>query len=58
MMKCDFFSAFNTLKRDAILDTVARKLPELYCFTYDNYVGSSYLSFGEHVVISIRESTR
>ena len=54
MMKLDFFNAFNTLRRDAILVAVVCEHPELYCFTYDNYVGSaqSHLSFGEHVVMS------
>ena len=52
MVTLDFFDAFNTLRRDAILDEVASELPELYCIAYDNYVGTSHPSFEAHVAIS------
>ena len=48
-------NAFNTLRQDTILDAIASEIHELYCFTYDNYMGSSHQSFEEYVVISGEE---
>ena len=36
-IKFDFAYAFNTLRRDLLLDTVARNTPQLYRFTLATY---------------------
>jgi len=48
--KLDFTNAFNTVRRDSMLESVAQDLPELY-----NYVSSSSpssLRFCEYMLIS------
>ena len=52
IIKFDFTNAFNTLRRNRILESVASVLPELYNFTYSSYVGHSILQFGEHRITS------
>ena len=37
IIKLDFANAFNTLRRDFLLDTVARNIPQLYRFTLATY---------------------
>jgi len=39
VVKLDFINAFNTVRRDSMLETVAQDLPELF-----NYVSYSYAS--------------
>ena len=50
--KLDFSNAFNTLRRDAMLQAVANKLPEIYPFCYSAYSCSSLLKFSDESVIS------
>ena len=45
----DFKNAFNSLKRDKILDTVFRKQRQIYNYTHSAYSESSHLFFGEKV---------
>ena len=36
IVKLDFTDAYNSLRRDAVLETVADKMPELYPFTHSS----------------------
>ena len=48
LVKLNFCNAFNTIRRDAVLNAVSAKLPELYRFCHTAYGGTSLLQFGEH----------
>src|ERR1043165_673610 len=37
LVKLDFANAFNTLRRDSLLEAVARDIPELYRFAHAAY---------------------
>ena len=50
IIKLDFTNAFNTLRCNHILESVASVLPELYNFTYSSYAGYPILQFGEHMI--------
>jgi hypothetical protein len=52
IVKLDFCNAFNTLRRDALLNAVSSKLPELYRFCHSAYGEASILQFGEHSITS------
>ena len=52
ILKMDFKNAFNSLKRDKILDTVFRKRRQIYNYTHSAYSESSHLFFGEKVIQS------
>ena len=52
ILKMDFKNAFNSLKRDKILDTVFRKRRQIYNYTHSAYSESSLLFFGEKVIQS------
>ena len=52
ILKVDFKNAFNSLKRDKILDTVFRKRRQIYNYTHSAYSESSHLFF----VIQSQES--
>ena len=51
-MKIDFKNAFNMLRRDSILEAVAKHFPELLHFTSSTIVSSSALQFGEFTLMS------
>ena len=51
-IKLDFANAFNTLRRDLFLDTVARNTPELYRFTLATYECDPTLVYGSHTIPS------
>ena len=51
-IKLDFANAFNTIKRDLLLDTVARNTPELYQFTLATYEYDPTLVYGSHTIPS------
>jgi len=46
-VKVDFRNAFNTVRRDVILETVTNHLPELLPFATSTLSGSSDLQFGD-----------
>ena len=50
--KLDFANAFNTLRRDLLLDAVARNTPELYRFTLATYECYPTLVYGGHTIPS------
>jgi len=52
IVKLDFRNAFNTIRRDAILENVAVTLPESYAYIHASYASYSHLAFGEHVIQS------
>ena len=47
LLKIDFKNAFNTVRRDIVLQLVKDKLPGIYPFIFQCYGGSSSLSFGD-----------
>ena len=51
-VKLDFSNAFNTLRRDCMLEAVAKDLPEIYRFVHAEYSHASVLKFGTHSVMS------
>ena len=50
--KLDFRNAFNSLRRDIILESVQLSLPEAYSYCYASYASSSHLFFANHIVES------
>ena len=55
-VKLDFSNAFNSVRRDTLLATVAEKMSELYRFVYDSLKSSTYLTYGDDIVISAEGS--
>jgi len=52
-VKLDFANAFNSVRRDALLEAVARDIPELYRFMYATYEKCNpILKFGDFVISS------
>lgn len=51
-VKIDFKNAFNTLRRDSILESVAKYFPELLAFAQSTIGQTSVLKFGEFTVQS------
>ena len=52
LVKLDFSNAFNSLRRDCMLEAVAKDIPEIYRFAHASYSCSSVLKFGAHSIIS------
>ena len=48
----DFTNAFNSLRRDHMLNTIALQLPELFNFCISAYDQESFLKFGSSTVLS------
>ena len=51
-VELDFSNAFNTLRRDVMLQAVYNTIPELYAFIHQAYSAESLLQFGPFVVHS------
>ena len=51
-VKVDFRNAFNTVRRDSILEAVAKHLPELLPFATSTLSGPSNLQFSEYMLQS------
>ena len=51
-VKLDFANAFNTLRRDIMLQMVYDTIPEIYEFTHQAYSADFKLQFGPFVVRS------
>ena len=51
-VKIDFRNAFNTLRRDSILEAVAKHFPELLPFTISSIGSPSNLQFGDYMLSS------
>src|SRR6201996_7829045 len=52
LVKLDFSNAFNTVRRDSVLNAVATRLPDLYRFCNSAYCSPSTLQFGERLIAS------
>jgi hypothetical protein len=52
IVKLDFRNAFNTLRRDALLEATQSILPELFTFVTSAYSASSILQFGGEEISS------
>src|SRR6218665_1841667 len=51
LVKLDFANAFNTLRRDVLLEAVHDSIPELYPFVHQAYSAPLVLKFG-HLLLS------
>lgn len=51
-IKIDFSNAFNTIRRDALLEAVQRLCPDIYELTLSSYGAPSSLWAGEHLIPS------
>ena len=51
-LKIDFRNAFNTLRRDAILEAVVKHFPELLPYATSTISSPSHLQFGEFILLS------
>ena len=52
LVKLDFINAFNSVRRDAVLEAVAQHVPELLAFTASAYGAPSLLQFGDEQILS------
>ena len=48
LIKIDFSNAFNSVRRDVILEAVQQHIPELLPYATSSYAAPSSLEFGEH----------
>ena len=58
LLKIDFRNAFNSVRRDVILNLVKEKLPELYNLIYQCYEEGSTLFFGDEDVLDSLEGVQ
>ena len=56
VVKFDFSNAYNTIRRDTVLDSVAYKIPELYRFIHASLYLSPKLSYNTYIIESVEES--
>ena len=52
LLKIDFKNAFNSIRRDVILNLVKAKLPKMYNFVHQCYSHISSLRFGREIIDS------
>ena len=52
IVKLDFSNAFNSIRRDLILDAIASKIPEIYCLVHAAFSCNPSLTFGEYLISS------
>ena len=52
IVKLDFTNAFNSVRRDLILDAIASKIPEIYCLVHAAFSCNPSLTFGEYLISS------
>ena len=50
ILKMDFKNAFNSLKRDKMLDTIFRNRRQIYNYTHSAYSDTSHLFFSDKVI--------
>jgi hypothetical protein len=48
----EFYNAFNSAYCDSIFEAVRDELPELYTYIFMCYSSSSFIKFGEHLLLS------
>ena len=56
LVKLDFSNAYNIIRRDAVLQTVAAKMPELYRFVHSWLACSPKLIYGTCIIESVEGS--
>jgi len=52
VVKLDFCNAFNCVRRDLILDSIATNIPEIYRLVYSVFSCEPVLTFGSHEILS------
>jgi hypothetical protein len=52
IVKLDFKNAFNSLRRDSMLEALHKNIPELYTFVHSAYASSSLLQYENFVIQS------
>ena len=52
LLKIDFKNAFNSIRRDKILNLVKIRLPQIYNFVYQEYAEKTSLRFGDEIIES------
>ena len=52
LVQLDFVNAFNSVRRDTILESTANNIPELYKFVLPSHSCEAKLVFVEHIVLS------
>ena len=52
LVKLDFSNAFNSVRRDAVLEAVTLHVPELLAFASSAYGAPSILRFGDELILS------
>ena len=52
IVELDFTNAFNTLRRDAMLEAVKCAIPELYCIAHAAYTVEPILQYNSNTVLS------
>ena len=55
LLKLDFKNAFNSIRRDKMLEAVQRLAPQLICFVYSAYSSPSSLFSGDKVIQSAED---
>ena len=51
VVKLDFINAFNTLRRDEMLEAIWREVLEIYNFAHATYHCASHLQFGDFTIL-------
>ena len=52
LVKLDFSNAFNNIRRSDMLLAVRDRLPELFSYCFSSYGSSSFLFFGDKIILS------
>ena len=52
LVKLDFKNAFNSIRRDLILQSVAENIPEIYRFVHASLDCNSKLAFSTYTILS------
>ena len=52
VIKFDFSNAFNCVRRDLILDSIATNIPEIYWLVYSAFSCEPVLTLGSHEILS------
>ena len=53
IVKLDFANALNTLRRYTLMETIAKFIPDIYCFIHATYSGEPILQFMNRIIRSL-----
>ena len=53
IVKLDFANAFNTIRRDTLMESIAKLIPQIYCFVHATYCGEPILQFMNRIIRSL-----